>query len=234
MERRVFLKSCALIPGAGAIAAAAAATSEGAVRQHARVRLVDVHGAPLKAQALLAETNYIFDYPYVATPCLLVDIGRPLTTRAELVRQDGARYAWEGGVGRKRSIVAFSAICAHKLAYPTRDVSFIRYQPRASATSDAQVIHCCADHSVYDPAGGARVISGPAPQPLAAILLEHDSLSDELVAFGTQGAEQFEAFFEKYDFRLAMDYGRGRAREAVRDRAIVRELSQYSRQSIQC
>ena len=33
------------------------------------------------------------------------------------------------------TIVAFSAICAHKLAYPTREVSFIRYQRDRSATS---------------------------------------------------------------------------------------------------
>ena len=132
-------------------------------------------------------------------------------------------------MGPARAIVAFSAICAHKLAYPTRDVSFIRYQPQRSATSDARVIHCCADHSVYDPASGARVLAGPAPQPLAAILLEYDAATDELAALGTVGAEQFDAFFAKYEFKLALDHGQGKARRpvgATRRRARARAVLQ--------
>ena len=158
----------------------------------------------------------------------------PLPSPATLRREDGATYAWNGGVGPARAVVAFSAICAHKLAYPTRDVSFIRYQPQKSATSDAHVIHCCADHSVYDPAHGARVLAGPAPQPLAAILLDYDAAADELHAVGTVGAEQFDAFFRKYDFKLAMEYGEGKARQPVGGQTVVRELSQYCRQTIQC
>ena len=60
-----------------------------------------------------------------------------VTVPAALKRQDGTGYAWQGGVGRERNIVAFSAICAHKLAYPTREVSFIRYQREKSSTSGA-------------------------------------------------------------------------------------------------
>ncbi len=234
MQRRVFLKSCAALSGASAVAGPTVAWGDAAPRLYTRTRLVDIHGAPVKASALAPETNYLFNFPYAATPCFLIDLGRRVTSPAQLARSDGVRYAWQGGVGPKHSIVAFSAICAHKLAYPTREVSFIRYQRRASATSDAQVIHCCADHSVYDPAGGARVVSGPAPQPLAAILLEHDAARDELTAIGTQGAEQFDAFFEKYDFKLTMEYGAGRARQPVGDRTVLRELTQYCRQTIEC
>ena len=96
------------------------------------------------------------------------------------------------------------------------------------------MIHCCAEHSVYDPARGARVVSGPAPQPLAAILLEYDAHADALYALGTVGAEQFDAFFGKYDFKLAMEYGPGKAQRPVGDRAVVRELDPYCRQTIQC
>jgi len=111
---------------------------------------------------------------------------------------------------------------------------FIRYQPKRSATSDAQVIHCCADHSVYDPASGARVLAGPAPQPLAAILLDYDAASDELAALGTLGAEQFDAFFKKYEFKLAMDHGQAKAQKAIGGTSVVRELAQYCKQTIQC
>jgi Rieske Fe-S protein len=233
MKRRKFLGSCAVLSGAAGIGALSQ-WADAAPRLYDRTRLVDIHGSPLRLGALVVDANYVFHYPYAATPCFLLNLGRPVTTPATLRRVDGATYAWSGGVGPSRAVVAFSAICAHKLAYPTRDISFIRYQRQKSATSDAHVIHCCADHSVYDPADGARVLAGPAPQPLAAILLDHDAAADELHAIGTVGAEQFDAFFAKYDFKLGMEYGSGGAKRLVGDRAVVRELSQFCKHTIQC
>jgi arsenite oxidase small subunit len=233
MERRRFVTACALV-AAGTLGASTRSWAAAEPHLYARVRLVDVHGDPIKLRQLAVRTNYVFNYPFVATPCFLLDLGRPVAAAGSLLRADGSTYAWSGGVGAQRSVVAFSAICAHKLAYPTREVSFIRFQPARSPTSDGNVIHCCADHSVYDPAAGARVLSGPAPQPLAAILLEHDAARDELFALGTVGAEQFEAFFRKYDFRLALDYGAGKAQLPVSAMTVVRELKDYCRQTIDC
>ena len=234
MQRRRFLESCAVVSGAAGIGALSGAWASTPPRLYERTRLVDKFGAPLKAGGLEAETNYVFHYPYAGTPCFLLKLERPVTASATLRREDGATYAWDGGVGPGRSVVAFSAICAHKLAYPTRDISFIRYQPQKSATSDAHVIHCCADHSVYDPANGARVLQGPAPQPLAAILLAYDSATDGLSALGTVGAEQFDRFFDKYDFKLGMEYGQGKAKLPVGNATVVRELAQFCRQTVQC
>jgi hypothetical protein len=78
------------------------------------------------------------------------------------------------------------------------------------------------------------VLSGPAPQPLAAILLDYDSERDALFALGTVGADQFDAFFRKYDFRLALDYGAGRAKLPVGATTVVRPLTEYCRQTIDC
>jgi Rieske Fe-S protein len=232
MERRAFLGACAALGGA---ALGAAAYADAPPRFYARARLVDVNGAPVRARALASETNYVFHYPYAATPCFLLRLGVPMTVTRSLRRNDGTQYVWQGGAGPDRTLVAFSAICAHKLAYPTREVSFIRYQRDRSPTSSGHVIHCCADHSVYDPADGARVVAGPAPQPLAAILLEHDSERDELYALGTLGAEQFDRFFEQYGFKLALEYGStARARAGVESTSVVRELAHYCRNTIQC
>lgn len=234
MERRRFLESCAVLGGAAGLAALPEAWGNAEPRPYPRAHLVDIHGAPVKAAALAPGVNYLFHYPYAGTPCFLLNLGRPVTAGATLRRENGTTYAWDGGVGPARALVAFSAICAHKLAYPTREVSFIRYQAEKSTTADGQVIHCCADHSVYDPAGGARVVSGPAPQPLAAILLDYDAPADALYATGTLGAEQFDAFFRKYDFKLALEYGHGKARTPVGDRAVVREMTHYCKQTIRC
>ena len=236
MERRQFLAACAVAAGAGTAqwGALGEAWAEAAPRLYARSQLVDVHGDPIKLGQLAGRTNYVFNYPYAGTPCFLLDLGHPVAPAEHVLRADGASYAWTGGVGPRHSLVSYSAICAHKLAYPTRDVSFIKFQSERSPTSDGNVIHCCADHSVYDPAAGARVVSGPAPQPLAAILLDYDSATDGLAAMGTVGAEQFDAFFRKYDFKLTMEYGQGKARLPVGATTVVRELTQYCRQTIQC
>ncbi len=174
--------------GAAGLAGADAASGEVQKRDYRKVLLVDIHGDPIRAGALAAETNYVFQYPYAATPCFLLRLPKAVRSGATLRRENGTRYEWSGGVGPDRAIVAFSAICAHKLAYPTKEVSFIRYQRERSPTSGGAVIHCCADHSVYDPLEGARVVSGPAPQPLAAIALDHEPSTDRLYATGTIGA----------------------------------------------
>ena len=178
--------------------------------------LADARGDPLRTSTLKARTNYIFHYPFVSTPCLLLDLGRDI-----------------GGAGRRRSIVAFSAICSHKLAYPAREVSFIRFQDRPSEKSAADLIHCCADHSVYDPAQGARVLAGPAPHALAEIVLEYDQRRDTLRAAGVRGTDQFDAFFRKYEFKLALDWG-PRSRDTVRDLTRVEELTSFCRNIAQC
>jgi Rieske Fe-S protein len=233
MKRRSFLGSCALVGGAASLACMRSAFADAPPRLYARARLVDARGQPVRAGALAAETNYVFHYPYASTPCFLLRLPKVAASAVSLKREDGTTYAWNGGVGPDRGVVAFSAICAHKLAYPTRDVSFIRYQKDRSGTSAGSVIHCCADHSVYDPTEGARVVSGPAPQPLAAIVLEHNAATDELFALGTLGPEQFDAFFRKYEFKLTMEYG-GKAKAPVGDRAVVSELSAFCRTTIQC
>jgi len=234
MERRQFLAACAMAAGAAQMATLGEAWGDAAPRLYARAQLVDIHGEPIRLAQLARRTNYVFNYPYAGTPCFLLDLGRPVAPADHVLRADGATYAWTGGVGPGHSLVSYSAICAHKLAYPTRDVSFIKFQPERSPTSDGNVIHCCADHSVYDPANGARVVSGPAPQPLAAILLDYDAATDGLSALGTVGAEQFDAFFRKYDFKLAMEYGQGKARQPIGATTVVRDLTQYCRQTIQC
>ena len=233
MKRREFLGACALFSGIATFASAQDAKAP--TRRYARALLIDIHGKPIRSAAIAAETNYVFQYPFAATPCFLLRLAEPVASASGLRMERGDAYAAPAGVGPSRNIVASSAICAHKLAYPTRDVSFIRYQRQRSATSSGKVIHCCADHSVYDPAAGARVVAGPAPQPLASIALEHDAARDEVYALGTIGPEQFEPFFEKYAMKLSLEYGSvERARVAVADTTVVRELTAYCRNTITC
>jgi arsenite oxidase small subunit len=228
MERRAFIKFCA----ASAVASPAVA-ADARPRLYSRAKLVDEKGAPLRAKAIPANQNLIFHYPFAATPCFLLNLGRPAASQVTLKTAGSETYEWKGGVGSERAVVAYSAICAHRLSYPTRDISFISFRAEKSARNKhAAVIHCCSEHSQYDPARGARVVAGPAPQPLAAILLEHDAASDELYALGTLGGEMFNEFFQKFEFRLAQEHPSPRVR--VSGSCVVQPLDNYCKQQVRC
>jgi Rieske Fe-S protein len=231
MERRDFVSFCV---ASAAAAAAPALAADSQPRLYARARLVDASGAPILGRSIPRERNLIFHYPYAATPCFLLNLARPAAVAAHLETVKKQSYAWHGGVGPERSIVAYSAICAHRLTYPTKDISFISYRAEKSARNKfGSVIHCCSEHSQYDPAEGARVLAGPAPQPLAAILLEWDSNTDEVHALGTLGGEMFNEFFDKYAFKLQMELG-SHAREAAGNTCVVKPLEDYCRQQVKC
>ena len=234
MQRREFIKICA----AGTAVGFEQALAAGGLRPrfYSRVLLVDESSQPLRTASLAAGRNYIFHYPYTATPCFLLNLGKPTPQAVTLKTENGVSYEWPGGVGPGRAIVGYSAICAHRMSYPTRQISFISYRDRAgpSRLTRSNVIHCCSEHSEYDPTTGARVVGGPAPQPLAAILLEHDPKTDGLYAVGTLGGEVYEAFFAKFEFKLALEYGAGRAQQVISGKTIVSELTHYCKQQVQC
>ncbi|MGH8669368.1 MAG: twin-arginine translocation signal domain-containing protein [Burkholderiales bacterium] len=231
MERRRFLQLCgAAAAGLGSESLAADARPQ----LYARAKLLDAAGKPLRAAQVPANETLVFHYPYAATPCFLLNLGRPAKAGATLKTADNQAYEWKGGVGAVRSVVAYSAICANKLTYPTRDISFISFRAEKGAgNKHANVIHCCSEHSQYDPAEGAKVVAGPAPQPLAAILLEHDAKTDELHAVGTLGGEMFNEFFQKYAFRLEMEHG-ATAKTAVQGTCVVQALENYCKQQVKC
>lgn len=234
MDRRSFVESCSA--SAACLAAAMAfpaLAADARPKPYARALLTNEFGDPLLVSSLKAQTNYVFHYPFEATPVFLLKLDQPALPQ-QLSTKSKDNYAWPGGVGPQRNLVAFCAICAHQLVYPTPQVSFISFRKsRAQKGVADNLIHCCAEHSQYDPARGARVLGGPAEQPLCAVLLEHDPKADTLTAYGTLGGELFDEFFRKYEFKLSLDVG-PKARNAVTGRAAVRELDKFCRNAIQC
>ena len=239
MDRRSFVESCAA--GAGCLSAAtlsaipgfAASLPDVRPKPYARSLLIDEQGQALRSASLKPHFNYVFHYPFEATPVFLLNMEQPVLPQ-RLTTSAQASYAWPGGVGLHRSVVAFSAICAHQLVYPTPQVSFISFRKKRSSRGvQDNLIHCCADHSQYDPAQGAKVLHGPAAQPLCAVLLEHDPKLDTLTAYATLGGELFDEFFRKYEFNLNLDLG-PRAASRVSQQTVVRALDKYCRNAIQC
>lgn len=242
LSRRGFTKLCASALSLFATPARLFARTDSVVRRYGRVRLVDAFDTPLASGDLAEGENYIFHYPYITTPCFLINLGRPAPAGTELQTEAGERYRWEGGSGPGRSVVAYSAICAHRMTYPAHAVSFINYRHRAVGFLGLderrehrdRVIYCCSEKSVYDAADGARVMGGPAPQPLAVILLEHDPETDGYYATGAVGGILFERFFEEFGFQLALEYRTSDIRQRVSGNSQVIPLSQYCRNQVLC
>jgi Rieske Fe-S protein len=232
-SRRRFIHLCSAVT-----ALASCRVDEQPLANFNRVQLVDADGKPFAINRLEAEREYVFFYPYVCTPCFLLNLGKP-TQVVDLKTAAGKHYRWAGGVGPQGAIVAFAAICSHKLTHPSQPVSFIGYrqQPVGFLTKNnvverrAAVIQCCSEHSIYDPAQGAKVLAGPAPQPLASIALEEQG--GVLHAVGVYGGSVYQRFFERFGFRLELEFGQ-RAREPVEGSAAVIPIEQYTRQRIQC
>jgi arsenite oxidase small subunit len=236
MDRRDFMESCtksAACLGAAALPSTMAWAANAKPRDYAKAVLCSAQGEPVKASSLRANTNYVFHYPFEATPVFLLNLDKAALPKS-LNTKSNESYDWPGGVGANRSIVAFSAICAHHLVYPTPQVSFISFRKSKSSKGvQDNLIHCCAEHSQYDPAQGAQVLSGPAPQPLCAVLLQHDAKTDTLTAYATLGGEMFDEFFKKYEAKLSLDIGT-KAKNKIVAKATVQELDKFCRNPVQC
>jgi len=243
MKRRGFVKMCA-----GAVAGISASPqvlAEGSQQYHryGRSALVDPHTKkPVTAAALNAGETYLFHYPYISTPCFLIDLGKKVPAGGHLKTRDGNLYRWRGGVGPANSVVAFSAICAHKMSHPAPSVSFINYrhgEVKFRNKSDqieqrSGVIYCCSERSVYDPAHGCEVLGGPAPEPLAAIELSYAADEDAFYATGTIGGEMFERYFSNFHERLVLEHGRIDIDRVVGDTSELMRLSDFTRNQVTC
>jgi Rieske Fe-S protein len=237
VNRRKFLKVCVGTGAAVAANPALIAEPAGELTPAEKVRLVDERGRTLNPETLAPGRSYVFHYPYVTTPCFLIDLGVPAEPGAELTTSDGNAYRWSGGVGPGRSIVAFSAICAHRMSYPTRSVSFIDYRHKAmTGAADGndwwergQVIYCCSEGSVYDARDGGRVLGGPAPQPLAAVSLEYAADDKALFATGIYGGDMLERFLSEFGFQVALSHKRDDIWLPATKTARVWPMSEYSR-----
>ena len=225
------MRQAACVAGAWLASSALPVVAVGDVQRYPRSLLIDSRGSPWLARQLKQGEAFLFNYPYTVSPVFLIAFEREMQP-VELVTEDKRHYAAPAGVGPNKSIVAFSAICAHKLMYPKTAISFIGLRSGGRG-EPSHVIHCCGDNSRYDPLHGARVIDGPAPQPLAAVLLEWDASSDHLHAVGTRGGEMFDAFFEKYTKQLELETGSG-VRKPSGATVVVQPAASYSRQWQSC
>lgn len=241
MDRRNFLKVTA---ATGAVIAVSPSVfnqklyaDNGALYSaYERVKLVDANGKAIKASKLKKETNYIFNYPHRGTPAMMIDLGKTTYKDINLKSEDGTSYIWKSGVGVKRTIVAYTAICSHQLAHPTPNDSFIQYVPTGTKSMVAPkggMIVCSSHLSAFDASKGAKRTAGPAVEPLAAIVLEVDQ-QDQIWAVGVLGPDKFHEYFKTFKPELKEFYkGKRKAKKLVSISAKTVTLKEYSKDIIQ-
>lgn len=241
MQRRSFLKVIA-------VGATMVAVNPSLIRQtlyaddgrlymtYEKAQLVDASGMPVKASSLEKELTYIFNYPYASTPNLLINLSEPTQQEVALKSEAGEEYVWKSGVGKERTIVAYSAICAHQLTHPTPNDSFIKYVPKATPTMAFQksgIIVCSSHLSAYDAKAGAKVLAGPASQALSAVVLEV-AADDTIWAVGVLGSDKFQDYFKAFKPEFKEFYGGiAQAKQLVSISAKTVKLTEYSKEIIQ-
>jgi Rieske Fe-S protein len=242
INRRNFFKTC--LSTATAVAANPNLLAQPGLikKEYAPALLKDENGEPFTSESFHKNNHFIFNYPFVTTPCFLINLDTPVIRTQQLATADDSFYQWPGGVGPNKSVVAFSAICAHKLSYPTRSISFINYRSENityvnnsnESINQKQLIYCCSERSVYDPAKGAKVLGGPAPQPLTAIIINHNNDTDNYYATATLGGELFNQFFKIFSYQLALDGDNKNIRQIVEHSTMAYTTESYTSQKVIC
>ncbi len=240
VRRREFMKICGSAAAMGGLVPSLASSNSTVHKAFESVMLVDENSQPIDPSSLAIGREQIFYYPLISTPCFLLRLDRPVLASESLKTSEGREYEWRGGVGEDQSIVAYSAICAHKMSHPSPVVSFIGYREdlpiklkeTGGDLPNSGVIQCCSEYSVYDPANGAKVVSGPAPQPLAAIDLE--VRENRLYAKGVYGGTLFSEFIEKFGSRVEMELGVSDVAKNISGQSIVWDADRFTRQRIRC
>ncbi len=236
MERRNFLQLSATSAMVVAIAPSLITqrlyAEDGSLFQpFEKVQLKDAEGNPIKASALTVEENYVFNYPYVGTPSIMVNLPSPAEKDIKLKAEDGTEYVYRGGAGAKGTIVAYSAICPHQLTHPQPEVSLFQYVEEKGTTQaykNGGVVVCTSHLSAFDPKQGGKRVGGPAAEGLASIILEVDD-EDNIWAVAVLGPVKFQEYFDAFKDEFKKFYGnRRKAKKLTKVEAKVQTLKNFS------
>ena len=240
MERRNFLKlsatSAAVVAMAPSLVTQKLYAEDGSLfKTYEKVQLKDAEGKALKASALVEEENYVFAYPYAGTPAIMVNLKEVASKDVKLKAEDGTEYVFKGGAGSKGTVVAYSAICAHQMTRPTKEMSMFQYVPTTGKTMayDKAGVFVCSSHlAAYDAKNGGKVLSGPANQGLAQIVLEIDA-DDNIWAVAVLGPDKFEEYFDAFKQDLKKEFGRKGAKKLTKEVVKVETLKNFTAEIIQ-
>jgi arsenite oxidase small subunit len=126
-----------------------------------RVKLVNV-------VALDPSKPLRFNYPLIDTPNVLLKVGSKA----------------ENGVGPDSDIVAYSNVCQHLGCFYGVISSGLSPQCKSSYRARGWEGYCCCHGGQFDLQNSGRVIGGPPPRPIPAVMLEYDGNTGDIYAIG--------------------------------------------------
>ena len=85
-QRRDFIKICGSVVAAAASGSMGKFAVAGAVNRYEKVQLT-MNEKPVRASDLPVGETYIFNYPYVTTPCMIMNIGKSAAASVELTTE---------------------------------------------------------------------------------------------------------------------------------------------------
>jgi Rieske Fe-S protein len=193
--------------------------AQSSITSFQKALLVDKDGNPFKLSSLKPHEPFVFAYPFAATPNILVNVDAELAP-VDVKMPGGKNYRWPGGVGPRKSVVAYTSICPHAYSYAAPNLGAMGYYKPEGNRGPRMV--CCAHLSAFDVTRGGEVRGGSAPHALAAVALEYDLAKDEAHAVGFLGNPQFDEFFRAQNQALR-DLFRttARAREEVAKATVI-------------
>lgn len=195
--KRNFLKAMVVISAGAAVAGVAKGVVQNIIPPASGLNsfpelTLYLNGRPLRFSDIPPQETgnniVLFDYPLSSEPNFLINISddnknpKAVEPMSVFVPATGGTYNSPGGVGPYNSVVAFSAICQHLGCVPP----IIHYYPAGSAAFPTY-IHCSCHGSTYDPAKGAKVITGPTTHPLPATVLNYDPVTGDFKVVSMTG-----------------------------------------------
>ena len=211
MKRRSFLKltgvsAMTVVVAPSLITQKLYAANGDLYQTYEKIQLKDVDGNPFKATTLTKEENYVFNFPMVSTPCILVDLGEATQKEVKLRSDDGT------------------------------DDSFFQYVPKAGKTmayKEGGVFVCSSHLSAFTPKDGGKRVNGPATEGLTQIVLEIDE-EDNIWAVGALGPSKFHDYLDAFKPEFKKYYGgKRKGKKLVKVEAKVVTLSNFSKDLIQ-
>ncbi len=182
---------------------------------------------------------YLFFYPLVCTPALLINVGkviRPLQDiRYKTAFNEEYSFDWSGGAGPQNSLVAYSAICPHDLIYPTKELNLLSYRHKRAGyyTPQDNLITCCGSGSAYDVTKGGHTVQGASKKNLSSITLQYDPQTTTLAPQAIQGYNVIPSFLRKHRKTLRKTFGKN-YHASVKGKIILTPLDHYAAKTVKC
>ena len=92
-DRRVFFKGCLSAASIVLSNPNILAQANNTIKRYSKVKLVDQSGQPVTSEMLENKQCYVFNYPYVSTPCFLINTGQSLSGTEILLTESGDRLS---------------------------------------------------------------------------------------------------------------------------------------------